>query len=1131
MRIGQIKSSTISTSEARQKIPTVDINKVAPNIGDIVYNIVDKNIYYGNGSQWIQLGDSDPEYQSYPLTEADVQRRSQNGLPNERYDIIICGAGTAGCLMTYRLAQKYPTAKILVLEAGKDDVQDDEVVRTPQDGPNPNLYSANPLITDDWGQLLRSQFAALGEGAFQIQQSQRSTTNDQYIPQQKVLGMARGFTLGGTSSINALVWNRGTKQGTYDKWETATGSADFGWSAMNESFKKIENRSQYTKYYGTPIPLWFPPNTPSLPPSAVFDPATQGDQGRINLTQPVLKGYITESVIETVASGFGGRSLQVRLNAEDPDNPSEYQSPAPQTFYSQANPDFQVFNPTNPNSFNPYPSSTPGLIYVPPNPAGITRGPEYAGQAAKVDGVPVVLGQANLKKFLEARCFAAPAFIYPLIYPDGNPMVPNNVTIKTKSYITKLIFDESIPLECVGVEYVENGWHVANVARAIRRDVKPWVTTFSNVDRSLCTEEQAKINQAVALSGGIKKAYSKTDVWLCLGAIDSPAVLQRSGVGPREVLENLNYSPVKCILDLPGVGRNVQDTCDIFYSGVQEVDYNTYLPSPLPASLIPSSYSRLFATADPTDPTDPINSASIGGAAIGCAVFSSSRLRLKSKSSLEKFDFDFLPMDLPTSAFVTSGNTLWGDILSLGQNNYSTVDFLNPKLSYINYDRSKLGQYLGNGTIEHITTFGCITEYWNAQSKGEVLITSGNVFDRPNYAPNMLSNENDLEAFENSFENNILPLFTKLEQKKRGPRGPFSYLFVIGSGGHATSTTQVQLSASVAASLFKPFAPAYHISQVDYDTPGGKMLGATLTIPAIPTSNQRPIVAWSGNTGNPLTSYVATVGPAYSIVPVGVYTLSSVRTSADLVVPVTRELPLDSVEFNDDNHRNFVRFAYDLGNQYFSDLVIQNLALNPLTTSPYVPNPIPGLPPINPGTRITVNYPNHGFVVGEMIKISGVSGPVDNIAASEFNDYHVVNAVLDANNFQIVLFWNRTARPGLPGAPPVNSPGALAVGIIGTGGSGIKVHTLKFDKYKFREFAYYAYFSGWHPASSCRMGPPDNTESVVDTRARVYNTLGLRVCDASILPTKPDANTMAPTYGIAQRLFELVSVEEYDSLL
>ncbi len=166
-----------------------------------------------------------------------------------------------------------------------------------------------------------------------------------------------------------------------------------------------------------------------------------------------------------------------------------------------------------------------------------------------------------------------------------------------------------------------------------------------------------------------------------------------------------------------------------------------------------------------------------------------------------------------------------------------------------------------------------------------------------------------------------------------------------------------------------------------------------------------------------------------------------------------------------------------------------------------------------------------------MIKISGVTSSVDTISASEINEYHVVDSVLDADNFQIVLFWNKTARPGLPGSPSFPNPALNAVGISGTGGNGIKIHTLKFDKYKFRKSLFYNYFSGWHPSSSCRMGSPENTESVVDTRGRVYNILGLRVCDASIFPTKPDGNTQAPAYGIAQRLFELVSSEEYDHLL
>jgi choline dehydrogenase-like flavoprotein len=46
------------------------------------------------------------------------------------------------------------------------------------------------------------------------------------------------------------------------------------------------------------------------------------------------------------------------------------------------------------------------------------------------------------------------------------------------------------------------------------------------------------------------------EVLLCAGAIDSPALLQRSGVGPRAVLETAG---VDVVVDSPGVGENLQD--------------------------------------------------------------------------------------------------------------------------------------------------------------------------------------------------------------------------------------------------------------------------------------------------------------------------------------------------------------------------------------------------------------------------------------------------------------------------------------------------------------------------------------------------------------------------------------------
>lgn len=1042
-----------------------------------------------------------PKLQSRAMSQSDLDRRATNAEDSaDQYDIIVCGAGTAGSLLVYRLAQQYPTAKILLLEAGKDDVQDDEVVRTPQDGPNPNKYDPNPLLTDDWGQIIRTQLSFGGEGAMAIQQEQRSLTTDQFIPQQKILAMARGVTLGGTSAINALIWNRGTKVGTYDKWAAATGSNDFGWDAMNQSFISLENRGQYVRYYGTPIPRWLPPAAP-VAPGKKLDPTTQGLGGRICLTQDMLTGYTNEAIRQCALAGFGGRTLQVDLNAEDPNNPPEYLADAPVTYYDQSDPDF--------DTFNPYPATTPGLTYVPPNILGTTRGPEYAGFPAKLDGIPVVPGQANLQKLLTARCFAAPAFIYPLIYPTGNPSVPNNVTIKTKCYITKLVFSETDPTECIGVEYVENGWHVANIARAIRRDVKPWVNTFSNVERNLCTKEQAAINRAVAIAGGYKKAYSTADVWVCMGAIDSPALLQRSGVGPKSRLDNLNYSPVTVRVDLPGVGANLQDTCDLGTAMLHEVDWNTYLPAytGAPASAIAGVYSSVFGLADPADPADLFGSSSISGAPIA-ADFGSSRMRLKSSPEQPYFDCDVIVGDFPLTV-LPFGNLLWADIASFIGSTSSTVDLKSPKFAVATFDRSAIGRYNGNGSLDAVNTFTMSTEHWGLQSKGEVMITSGDPFDRPNYAPNMLSNENDLDIVENNFTNNILPLMSAMSLQKRGPRGPITYAGIISTGGHVATTTDVQLLASVAVSLFKPFASAYHISQVDYDT-AGSLVGATLSMAsgaaAIPGNDQRVITAWSGFTGVAATSYVATVA-AFGALPVG---------GDQYGLALATELPLDSVEFTDFNHRNAVRFYQPNGDNIFSDIGTQTLVTDPITT-------------YTGSTRLTFDATAHAFTVGEMIKISGASGPVDTIPAELINDYHFVTAVPDPNTFEIAVFWNPTALPGTAGTPPTANPAASAIGIVGTGGSDIVVHTLKFDKYKFREWYQYTYFSGWHPSSTCRMGKPTDSTAVVDTRARVYGTLGLRVCDASILPTKPDGNTQAPLYGITQRLFELVSSEEYDN--
>lgn len=62
----------------------------------------------------------------------------------------------------------------------------------------------------------------------------------------------------------------------------------------------------------------------------------------------------------------------------------------------------------------------------------------------------------------------------------------------------------------------------------------------------------------------------------------------------------------------------------------------------------------------------------------------------------------------------------------------------------------------------------------------------------------------------------------------------------------------------------------------------------------------------------------------------------------------------------------------------------------------------------------------------------------------------------------------------------------------------------------------------FHPAGTCKMGLSSDETAVVSPRLEVHGVRGLRVVDASVMPTITSGNTAAPTMAIAERAADLI---------
>ena len=194
------------------------------------------------------------------------------------YDFIIVGGGSAGCALAARLSAD-PSSRVLVLEAGRPDYRWDVFIHMPA----ALTYPIGSRFYD-WKYESEPEPHMGGRRVYH----------------------ARGKVLGGSSSINGMIFQRGNPL-DYRKWASQTGMSHWDFAHCLPYFKRLETTLAGTdRYRGGSGPLILERGPATNPLFQAFFAA--GEQAGIPRTTDV-NGYRQEGFAAFDANRYRGRRL------------------------------------------------------------------------------------------------------------------------------------------------------------------------------------------------------------------------------------------------------------------------------------------------------------------------------------------------------------------------------------------------------------------------------------------------------------------------------------------------------------------------------------------------------------------------------------------------------------------------------------------------------------------------------------------------------------------------------------------------------------------------------------------------------------------------------------------------------